>query len=245
MRSLSFKTKRSPAKSPRGGVSAPCSPDTSPRSNTSRASSPRLTTIRTVDDAPLAGAPAGAFRQPRWEASSTVFDPLEARARAQRAHLGGGLPPELLGSAVGGPAAGPSHDDGAGGTSANVAGGMAEGAGASDDGAVSFEAAYEGAADMAAVALMQRATARGEKFSVHIGRPDFVAALTLMASHLALSASLDAAQIEQLFEAVAAGSETVQFEDFIEAPSTRYYLMQLADAAPGPRPREKEPHLEA
>ena len=47
-----------------------------------------------------------------------------------------------------------------------------------------------------------------------------------MAAHLGLK--LDTPQIEQLFHAVSGGGPTVQFEDFIEAHSTKYYLQQLA-----------------
>ena len=52
----------------------------------------------------------------------------------------------------------------------------------------------------------------------------------MMASHLGLA--LDAPNIEQLFHAVSGGGPTVQFEDFIEAHSTRYYLKELAGANP-------------
>ena len=45
-------------------------------------------------------------------------------------------------------------------------------------------------------------------------------------------AALDQPQIEQLFHAVAAGGPSVQFEDFIEAHSTKYYLRQLAGVQP-------------
>ena len=74
--------------------------------------------------------------------------------------------------------------------------------------------------------LMQRATARGEKFSAVVGRADFCTAVGLMAKHLGLA--LDAPQIDQLFHAVSGGGPSVQFEDFIEAHSTKYYLQQLA-----------------
>ena len=57
-----------------------------------------------------------------------------------------------------------------------------------------------------------------------------------MASHLGLA--LDAPQIEQLFHAVSAGGPSVQFEDFIAAHSTKYYLRQLAGVPPAA-------HLEA
>ena len=93
-----------------------------------------------------------------------------------------------------------------------------------------FDLAYESAADAAAMELMQRATQRGEKFSAAVTRPDFVAAVGVMASHLGLA--LDAPNIEQLFHAVSGGGPTVQFEDFIEAHSTRYYLKELAGANP-------------
>ena len=82
--------------------------------------------------------------------------------------------------------------------------------------------------------LMQRATQRGEKFSAAVARTDFVAAVSVMVAHLGLA--LDAPQIEQLFHAVSGGGLTVQFEDFIDAHSTRFYLKELAGAkAPGPR----------
>ena len=102
-----------------------------------------------------------------------------------------------------------------------------------------FDAAYDQAADAAALSLMQRATARGEKFCAHVSRGDFVAAVHLMATQLGLA--LEPPQIEQLFAAVAGGGATVQFEDFVEAPSTRYYLLQLGRV----ESKAKEPHLEA
>lgn len=42
-----------------------------------------------------------------------------------------------------------------------------------------------------------------------------------------LGLTLDTPQIEQLFAAVSGGGASVQFDDFIEAPSTRYYLSEL------------------
>ena len=92
-----------------------------------------------------------------------------------------------------------------------------------------FDAAYEHAADAAAMELMTRATARGEKFSAVVGKVDFLAAVSLMAAHLGLA--LDAPQIEQLFHAVSGGGTSVQFEDFIEAHSTKYYLQQILAAS--------------
>ena len=69
----------------------------------------------------------------------------------------------------------------------------------------------------------------------------------MMATQLGLA--LEPPQIEQLFDAVSAGGRTVQFDDFVEAPSTRYYLLQLGrveqDGAPGRRAKGVEPHLEA
>ena len=189
------------------------------------------------------GAPAStSLRQPQWEAgSSTVLDPLEARERAVRAHAQAAgslseLPPELLGSRR-------SSDD-ALLPSASAAAEPA--AAAADDAAFAsaFDAMYEHAADAAAVALMTRATARGEKFSGHIGQADFVAAVSLMASQLGLAPSLDAPQIEQLFDAVSGGAPAIQFEDFVDAASTRYYLLQLASACRAQAPK-KEPQLEA
>ena len=73
---------------------------------------------------------------------------------------------------------------------------------------------------------MQRATQRGEKFSATVGLHDFVAAVRVMASQLGLK--LDVPAIEQLFYAVSGGAPTINFEDFVEAHSTRYYLKELA-----------------
>ena len=68
-----------------------------------------------------------------------------------------------------------------------------------------------------------------------------------MATQLGLA--LEPPQIEQLFDAVSAGGRTVQFDDFVEAPSTRYYLLQLGRVeqvgAPGRKAKGVEPHLEA
>ena len=47
----------------------------------------------------------------------------------------------------------------------------------------------------------------------------------------ALGLQLDGAQTEQLFHAVSSGGVTVNFEDFVEAHSTRYYLKELAGRA--------------
>ena len=218
MRSLSFKMKRSPAKSPRGdsardgrsprdGASTPCSPAGSPRSQPSysREASPRgagatLVSIRTQDDAPPPGANSS-FKMPQWDGGTTkVLDPNEARVRGPRAE-----------------APAPSTPSNAGGKAARPAG--------------DFDAAYEDAANVAAAELMRRATGRGEKFSANVGQADFLAAVTLMASELRLN--LDAAGIEQLFHAVSGGGRSVQFEDFIEAPSTKYYLQQIAGVGHG------------
>ena len=93
----------------------------------------------------------------------------------------------------------------------------------------SFAQAYAAAADTAALERMKRATARGEKFSANVGLHDFVAAVHVMATALGLQ--LDAAQTEQLFHAVSSGGAAVNFEDFVEAHSTRYYLKELAGRA--------------
>ena len=47
-----------------------------------------------------------------------------------------------------------------------------------------------------------------------------------MASQLGLK--LDVPAIEQLVYAVSGGAPTINFEDFVEAHSTRYYLKELA-----------------
>ena len=222
MRSLSFKTKRSPAKSPRElhlgkrspRDSQPTSPEGSPRSTTlSREASPResrLTSIRTQDDAPPLGPNDRSYRLPNWEPGSTkVLDPTAAQ-RQQRAA------PASSGEAAGASAAG-------GHIHVRVAGGGVAYPGG-------FEAAYEHAADAAAMELMRCATARGEKFSALVGKVDFLSAVALMISHLGLS--LDTPQLEQLFHAVSGGRPSVHFEDFIEADSTKYYLQQLAGVIP-------------
>ena len=239
IRSLSFKMKRSPAKSPRDqnvksprGASQPCSPEGSPRSQPShsREQSPRtphvLTSIVTHDPAPPPRMGDSTFRQPRWDGNSTVFDPLEGGGRKVAASQAPTNPRAMpQGRATPPPAAAPppaTEDD-----ASFVKG---------------FDDAYESAADAAAMELMQRATQRGEKFKAAVARPDFVAAVAVMATHLGLA--LDPPQIEQLFHAVSGGAATVQFEDFIEAHSTRYYMKELA-AGQLPRRTSADPDLVA
>jgi hypothetical protein len=264
MRSMSFKLGRSPAKSPRAkgldaarsprslASSTPGSPDASPRSNASHPASPRLPSprlsssrmIQDLDSVPTAavptivptivpttgatiGATMGTMRQPIWD-----------RAAAGALVT---LPPELLGSSPVG-----SLPVGSSPVGAGEAGGAGS-SGSAGEGAEGFDAAYERAADVATLSLMDRATARGEKFRPNVTRADFVTAVHLMATQLGLA--LEPPQIEQLFDAVSAGGRTVQFDDFVEAPSTRYYLLQLGrveqDGAPGRRAKGVEPHLEA
>ena len=254
MRSMSFKLGRSPAKSPRArgldaarsprslASSTPGSPDASPRSNASHPASPRLPSprlstsrmIQDLDSVPTAaGAPMGMIRQPNTAPMGTIRQPIWDRAGALVT-----LPPELLGSSPAG-----SSPVGAGSGEAGGAGSS----GSAGEGAEGFDAAYERAADVATLSLMDRATARGEKFRPNVSRADFVAAVHLMATQLGLA--LEPPQIEQLFDAVSAGGRTVQFDDFVEAPSTRYYLLQLGRVeqvgAPGRKAKGVEPHLEA
>lgn len=73
--------------------------------------------------------------------------------------------------------------------------------------------------------LMARATSRGEHFSAVVGQADFIAAVGVLTTHLGVSLPLP--QAEKLFQAVSGGGPSVQFEDFIEAPSTHYYLREL------------------
>ena len=183
------------------------------------------------------GATMGTMRQPIWD-----------RAAAGALVT---LPPELLGSSpVGSLPVGSLPVGSLPVGSSPVGAGEAGGAGSSGsagEGAEGFDAAYERAADVATLSLMDRATARGEKFRPNVTRADFVTAVHLMATQLGLA--LEPPQIEQLFDAVSAGGRTVQFDDFVEAPSTRYYLLQLGrveqDGAPGRRAKGVEPHLEA
>ena len=256
MRSMSFKLGRSPAKSPRArgldaarsprslASSTPGSPDASPRSNASHPASPRLPSprlstsrmIQDLDSVPTAaGAPMGMIRQPNTAPMGTIRQPIWDRAAAGALVT---LPPELLGSSPAG-----SSPVGAGSGEAGGAGSS----GSAGEGAEGFDAAYERAADVATLSLMDRATARGEKFRPNVSRADFVAAVHLMATQLGLA--FEPPQIEQLFDAVSAGGRTVQFDDFVEAPSTRYYLLQLGRVeqvgAPGRKAKGVEPHLEA
>ena len=259
MRSMSFKLGRSPAKSPRArgldaarsprslASSTPGSPDASPRSNASHPASPRLPSprlstsrmIQDLDSVPTAaGAPMGMIRQPNTAPMGTIRQPIWDRAAAGALVT---LPPELLGSSPVG-----SLPVGSSPVGTGEAGGAGS-SGSAGEGAEGFDAAYERAADVATLSLMDRATARGEKFRPNVTRADFVTAVHLMATQLGLA--LEPPQIEQLFDAVSAGGRTVQFDDFVEAPSTRYYLLQLGrveqDGAPGRRAKGVEPHLEA
>ena len=257
IRSMSFKAmKRSPAKSPRGetrsprglglspraashptsprqgpgargqgpGASHPTSPDTSPRSTTSMPSSPRLHSLRLTEEAAAAMGGGGAAGGGMASAPAPS-DPLAPRHRAAlRTQLQFG---------------GVQLDGGSTSAATSIGGGGGTASASKEDGdfARAFDAAFGHAADAAAIALMQRATARGEKFVPEVERSDFVLAVDLMATQLGLP--LELPQINQLFDAVAGGSSYVQFEDFVDAPSTRYYLLQLADAS---RPSaEKKP----
>ena len=71
--------------------------------------------------------------------------------------------------------------------------------------------------------------ARGEAFTGHVNRPDFVAALSVLASKLGLD--VDEPQIEQLFDTVAAGAASVHFGDFVGADSTRRFFDHLVGEA--------------
>ena len=73
--------------------------------------------------------------------------------------------------------------------------------------------------------------ARGEAFTGHVNRPDFVAALSVLASKLGLDVDEDEPQIEQLFDTVAAGAASVHFGDFVGADSTRRLFDHLVGEA--------------
>ena len=78
-------------------------------------------------------------------------------------------------------------------------------------------------------ALRNRVAARGEAYTGHVNRSDFVAALSVLASKLALD--VDEPQIEQLFDTVAAGAASVHFGDFVGADSTRRFFDHLVGEA--------------
>ena len=71
--------------------------------------------------------------------------------------------------------------------------------------------------------------ARGEAYTGHVNRSDFVVALSVLARKLALD--VDEPQIEQLFDAVAAGAASVHFGDFVGADSTRRFFDHLVGEA--------------
>ena len=163
-----------------------------------------LVSIRTIDDAPLPPDNLSNFKRPVWDSNTKPLDPTESRNRSARAEAPASAPP-LPGNATGKAPRAPLSP-------------------------AEFDAAYEDAANVAAAELMRRSTGRGEKFSANVGQADFLAAVSLMARELHLN--LDAPSIDQLFHAVSGGGRSVQFEDFIEAHSTKYYLQQIAGVAP-------------
>jgi hypothetical protein len=190
-------------KSRDGRRSDPASSETSPRSADT---SPRLTSIQTVDDGTnfRPGNAVGAnFRQPAasWERGQqpTILDPVEAKRRAQQQQQGGGGGggggPSSVGRAS--PLASPTANEG-------------------------FGRLYDEAAAEAMATLSDRASRRGEAPVAHIGRDDFVAALSVIGARLGLA--VDEVQLSELFVAVAADASSVHFGEFVGSEATRRFF---------------------
>ena len=70
--------------------------------------------------------------------------------------------------------------------------------------------------------LSDRASRRGEAPAAHIGRDDFVAALSVIGARLGLA--VDEVQLSELFIAVAADASSVHFGEFVGSEATRRFF---------------------
>ena len=164
-----------------------------------------------------------------------MLDPVDARARAQGQP---GAQPQRQGQQG-------QHGREASGFESDT-GQLSGGEGADGDAAAfeqAFEHAYPVAVDTARQTLHEAAEARGETFSGHVQRADFVDGLTVLATQLGLT--FEEQQLGSLFDAVSAGCASVLFDDFVHAESTRYYLLQLAFEARGRYDEGEQVLLEA